>query len=94
MGGNVQASKMVAMTRPTYPADCKAEGVQGTVLLMAVIGTDGSVLNLQQVNELVDPRLVTAATEAVRQWRYKPTLLNGAPVEVVTKIEVNFRLAN
>jgi TonB family protein len=94
VGGNVQASKIVAMTRPTYPADCRAEGVQGTVLLMAVIGTDGGVLNLHQVNELVDTRLVTAATEAVRQWRYQSTLLNGVPVEVVTMIEVNFTLAN
>ncbi|RPI08703.1 MAG: TonB family protein, partial [Acidobacteriales bacterium] len=94
VGGSVQASKMVSMFRPTYPPDCKAEGVQGTVLLMAVIGTDGNVLNLRQLNELVDPRLVTAATEAVRQWRYQPTLLNGDPVEVVTEIEVNFRLTN
>jgi protein TonB len=43
---------------------------------------------------LVDKRLAAAATEAVRQWRYQPTLLNGAPVEVVTDIQVNFTLAN
>ncbi len=64
------------------------------MVLRAVIGTDGSVLNLQQVNELVDKRLVAAATEAVKQWRYKPTFLNGQPVEVITEVQVNFVLAN
>ena len=82
------------MAPPSYPPDCKAEGVEGTVALRAVIGTDGTVLNLQQVNELVDKRLVEAATEAVKRWRYKPTLLNGQPVEVITEIQVNFALAN
>ena len=82
------------MARPSYPLDCKAEGVEGTVVLRAVIGTDGSVLNLQQVNELVDKRLVAAATEAVKQWRYQPTFLNGQPVEVITEVQVNFVLAN
>ena len=94
VGGSVQATKMVQMAKPAYPPDCKAEGVEGTVLFRAVIGVDGSILNLQQVNQLVDPRLAAAATEAVRQWRYQPTLLNGAPVEVVTDIQVNFILSN
>lgn len=92
--GSVQAPKLTSRAMPAYPPDCKAEGVEGTVLLRAVIGTDGSVLNLEQVNELVDRRLATAATDAVRQWRYQPTLLNGVPVEVVTEIEVNFTLTN
>ncbi|MEK7404425.1 MAG: M56 family metallopeptidase [Acidobacteriota bacterium] len=92
VGGSVQQAKMVNMVRPLYPADCKAEGVEGTVLLRAVIGLDGSVLNLQPINELVDRRLVEAATEAVRQWRYQPTLLNGQPVEIITEIQVNFTL--
>jgi TonB family protein len=94
VGGNVQQTKLVQMARPAYPPDCKAEGVEGTVLFRAVIGMDGTILNLQQVNQLVDPRLATAATEAVRQWRYQPTLLNGAPVEITTDIQVNFTLAN
>ena len=50
------------------------------------------MLNLQPINELVDRRLVEAATEAVRQWRYQPTLLNGQPVEIITEIQVNFTL--
>jgi TonB family protein len=93
VGGSVQAAKLVRMARPAYPPDCKAEGVEGTVLLRSVIGKDGNVLNLQPINELVDKRLVEAATQAVSQWVYQPTLLNGAPVEILTEIEVNFVLA-
>ncbi|MDP3001008.1 MAG: TonB family protein [Bryobacterales bacterium] len=92
VGGQVQATKLTAQARPSYPPGCKAEGVEGTVLLRAVISKEGTPLNLQAVNRLVDARLVDAATEAVRQWRYQPTLLNGAPVEVITEVQVNFRL--
>jgi TonB family protein len=93
VGGSVQGAKLVRMARPVYPPDCKAEGVEGTVLLRAVIGKDGNVLNLQPINELVDKRLVEGATQAVSQWIYQPTLLNGVPVEIVTEVEVNFVLA-
>jgi beta-lactamase regulating signal transducer with metallopeptidase domain len=93
VGGNVQAAKMVYQERPLYPADCKAERVQGTVLLQAVISREGVPLNLTPINQLVDPRLVRAATDAVKQWRYEPTLLNGEPVEIITQVQVNFTLA-
>ena len=93
VGGEVQAAKLLYMAKPDYPPDCKAEGVEGTVALRAMIGRDGSVLDLQQVNQLVDPRLVAAAKDAVLQWRYQPTLLNGRPVEIVTEIQINFALA-
>jgi periplasmic protein TonB len=92
VGGNVQATKIVHLERPVYPPDCKAESVQGTVLLRATIGTDGSILKLERVNQLVDARLVEAAMSAVKQWRYQPTLLNGVPVEVMTDIQLNFAL--
>ncbi|MFN0168452.1 MAG: M56 family metallopeptidase [Bryobacteraceae bacterium] len=92
VGGNVQATKLDYQVRPVYPPDCKAEGVQGSVLLRAVIGKDGSLLNVEPVNQLVDNRLAEAALAAVRLWRYKPTLLNGVPVEVVTMVTVNFTL--
>ncbi len=92
VGGKVQAPKLVAMVKPVYPPDCKAEGVEGTVALRAVIGRDGAMLDLKPMNRLVDQRLVQAALEAVRQWRYQPTFLNGRPVEVVSEIEVNFVL--
>ena len=92
VGGNVMASKLELKVTPLYPRDCKAERVQGTVLLRAVIGKEGTILDLQPINEFVDARLREAATTAVKQWRYKPTLLNGEPVEVITEIEVNFTL--
>ena len=93
VGGGLQASKMTHQERPVYPAHLKAAGVEGSVLMKAVIGRDGSILNLEVVNTEVHPDLVTAARDAVSKWRYEPTLLNGEPVEVVTEIEVNFTLA-
>jgi TonB family protein len=62
------------------------------VLLHAVIATDGSLLSVGVINTLADPELANAAMDAVKQWRYQPTLLNGNPVEVLTTISVNFRL--
>jgi TonB family protein len=94
VGGNIQRSKVITEIRPVYPEELQREGVEGVVVLDAVILTDGSLGNLRLANDLVevDPRLVSAATEAVRFWRYEPTLLNGVPVEVVTTITLNFRL--
>ena len=92
VGGNVQAAKLVSKARPLYPPTAKADRVEGTVLLRAVIGLDGAVVSLEQVNRTVDARLAESAKEAVKQWRYSPTLLNGNPVEIVTEIEVNYTL--
>ncbi|MBY0505935.1 MAG: energy transducer TonB [Bryobacteraceae bacterium] len=74
------------------PRDCKAERVEGTVLLRVSISREGTVLDLQPVNQFVDSRLREAAAVAVKQWRYRPTLLNGEAVEVATEVEVNFTL--
>lgn len=93
VGGNAQAAKMVAKVNPSYPPECRAEGVEGSVLLRAVISKTGEPLELQPLNELVDKRLVDAAVTAVRQWRWQPTLLNGNPVEIITQITINFTLA-
>jgi TonB family protein len=93
VGGNVQAANLIHKVTPIYPPGAKFDGVEGTVIMKAVIGKDGSVLSLEQTNKLVDPRLSEVAIEAVKQWMYKPTLLNGEPIEVVTEIEVNFTLA-
>ncbi|MGH9722493.1 MAG: M56 family metallopeptidase [Bryobacteraceae bacterium] len=92
VGGEVQATKLVYQTKPEYPARAQEKGVEGTVLLNAVISRDGSLIGLTALNRLVDPDLTAAAMDAARQWRYQPTLLNGEPVEVVTTITVNFRL--
>ena len=85
VGGNVQAAKVVHQEKPVYPAAAKAQGIEGSVLLEAVIGKDGRILNLQSVNSLVDPELVAEAIRAVRLWEYAPTLLNGQPVEIATR---------
>ena len=66
------------------------DGVQGTVTLRAIIATNGSIANLQLVEG--HPFLVSAAIDAVRQWRYRPYMLSGVPVEVETTIFVNFHL--
>jgi TonB family protein len=94
VGGNVQRSKLITEIKPVYPKELQREGVQGMVVLEAVILTDGSLGNLRLANNLtqVDQRLVDAAMEAIRFWRYEPTLLNGVPVEVVTTITLDFRL--
>ena len=92
VGGNVQQGKLASKTMPVYPPQCKAAGIEGSVIFSAVISGDGTILDLKTINEIVDRRLVEAASEAVKQWKYQPTMLNGNPVEVVTEIEVNFTL--
>jgi TonB family protein len=94
VGGNVQATKLIKQVRPAYPPSALAAGVEGTVLLKAVISMKGELLNLTAVSKGTDASLVEAAKDAVAQWRYEPTLLNGQPVEVVTTISVTFRLAS
>jgi TonB family protein len=91
VGGNVQQTKLIQQPRPAYPPQAKEAGIQGLVRMNAVIGTDGHMKSLNVVSG--DPALVPPAMEAVRQWVYQPTLLNGEPVEVATTIDVNFTLA-
>jgi TonB family protein len=91
IGGAVQATKLIHMQRPVYPARAKEAGIEGIVMLLAVISKEGTLLNITPMNSNVDPDLLNAATEAVKQWQYQPTLLNGEPVEVITTITVNFR---
>ena len=93
VGGNVQAANLIRKVTPIYPVGAKLDGIEGTVIMKAVIGKEGTILSLEQVNKMVDPRLAEVAIEAVKQWQYKPTLLNGQPIEVITEIEVNFTLA-
>jgi len=90
VGGNVQQAKALQHPDPQYPAIAKAAHVQGTVILHAIISKDGTIQQLQLVSG--HPLLVNAAMDAVRQWRYQPTMLNGQPVEVDTTIQVVFSL--
>jgi TonB family protein len=92
VGGNVQATRLISASRPVYPERLQQLGIEGTVLMRAVISIEGGLLNLEVISTGVNPDLAKAALEAVRQWRYQPTLLNGQPVEVATTITVEYRL--
>jgi TonB family protein len=91
VGGNVVPAKLVYQAKPEYPDDAKSRGVEGDVVLLAVISKEGAVLSLTSVAS-PDPQLSGAAMKAVKQWRYQPSLLNGEPVETATAITVNFQL--
>jgi periplasmic protein TonB len=91
VGGNVQQAKLIRQPRPVYPPLAKQARISGVVRLSAVISKNGTIQELQVISG--HPLLVPAALEAVKQWVYQPTLLNGEPVEVVTQIDVNFTLS-
>lgn len=90
VGGNVQAANLIRQVQPTYPQIAKTAHVSGTIVLHAIISKDGSISELTYVSG--PPLLMRNAMDAVRQWRYKPTMLNGEPVEVDTTISVVFTL--
>jgi TonB family protein len=92
IAGQEEAQRIVKKVAPLYPESARSAGVAGEVMLDAVIGADGKVLSLRVMNTEVDPSLATSAVEAVRQWRYKPTLRNGSPVEVETTVMVKYSL--
>jgi len=91
IGGRVAEANLMRQVQPTYPPLAKSARVQGAVEFTATISKDGRIENLQLIRG--HPLLVNAAKDAVLQWRYRPTLLNGRPVEVVTDIVVNFTLS-
>jgi TonB family protein len=86
----VLTSNILVHPTPVYPADAKAGGIQGPVLFNAIIGKDGTITSLKLVSG--PPELTKAAWDAVKQWTYKPYLLNGNPTAVETTITVNFQL--
>jgi TonB family protein len=85
-----RASHLTTFAEPAYPITAKENRIEGKVILDAVIGTDGTVKELS-IRE-GHPLLAEAAAQTVRQWRYRPTTVNGRPVEVQTDIEVTFAL--
>lgn len=89
IGGSVQGAKLTHRVEPVYPQDAK---IKGTVVLHVIIATDGTMKEIQVVSG--HPLLFQAALDAVKQWRYKPTLLNGEPVEVDSQIEIEFSPPN
>ncbi|MFY9790230.1 MAG: TonB family protein [Candidatus Sulfotelmatobacter sp.] len=91
VSAGVTSGLLIRKVNPTYPPLARQARISGTVVLRAVISKDGSIENLSLVSG--HPMLAPAAIEAVKQWKYKPYLLNGEPVEVDTEIQVNFTLA-
>ncbi len=83
-------AKVIRKVIPEYPPLARSARISGVVRLIGIIGKDGTIQNLQLVSG--HPLLARAAMEAVQQWVYKPTLLNGNPVEVIAPIEVRFTL--
>jgi hypothetical protein len=91
VGGNVQQANLIKQPRPVYPSEAKSRHIQGTVRFNAIIGKDGNIRSLTLISGPL--ALYDSARESVMQWVYKPTLLNGQPVEVATVIDVNYMLS-
>jgi protein TonB len=87
----VTAGMLIHKTQPSYPILARSARIQGTVILKAIIDKDGNIQDLQLVSG--HPLLVPAAIAAVKEWHYKPFLLNGIPTEVETTVDVNFILS-
>ena len=92
VSSGVTQGLLVRRVEPQYPQMAKIARVQGAVVLAAVIGKDGAIQNLH-VERSASPLLNQAALDAVKQWKYRPYILNGEPVEVDTTITVNFTLS-
>jgi len=88
---HISEGNLIRKVQPAYPPLARSARIQGVVVLQAVISKQGSIENLQVLTG--HPLLVPAAIEAVRQWHYRPYVLNNEPVEVETQITVNFSLA-
>jgi TonB family protein len=86
----VMQGLLVSRVQPEYPADARDQRVQGAVVLKVTLDKEGNVGNIQLING--HPLLAPAAIEAVKQWKYKPFLLDGVPLEVESQVTVNFTL--
>jgi len=88
VGGQVRPPTKIKDVKPVYPAIAQSARVSGVVMIEATIGEDGKVVDAKVVRSI--PVLDQAALDAVRQWEYTPTLLNGVPVPVVVTVTINF----
>jgi TonB family protein len=93
VGGNVRAPRKLVDVKPVYPQSMQEAGREGSVPIEALIGVDGTVQSVRVLSADIHPDFATAAVDAVRQWLFSPTLLNGQPVEVVMNVTVTFSLA-
>jgi TonB family protein len=90
VGGKIKPPVKIKDVKPVYPAMAKSAGVAGAVIIEATIGPDGKVIDAKVLRSV--PLLDQAALDAVRQWEYTPTLLNGVPVPVRVTVTINFKL--
>jgi len=91
VSSGVVSGLLVRRVNPTYPPLARQARIQGVVILQAQISKEGNIENLQLISG--HPMLAPAAIDAVKQWKYRPYLLNGEPVEVETQVQVNFTLS-
>jgi TonB family protein len=92
VGGNIRVPRKLQDVQPVYPDSMRAAGREGVVSLDAIIGENGSVTSVRVLSGDVHPDFTIAAVDAVRQWKFSPTLLNGRPIEVVMTVKVGFNL--
>jgi periplasmic protein TonB len=91
VSAGVMAGLLISKVAPDYPENARRKHIHGTVTLSGEISKEGEVTNLTVISG--DPKLSTAAIDAVKKWKYRPYLLNGTPVIVVTSFQVNFQLS-
>ena len=92
VGGNIRPPTKTKDVKPVYPASMREAGREGSVPLEAIIGRDGTVLSVRVATAQVHPDFAQAAIDAVQQWQFTPTMLNGKPVEVVMTVTIEFEL--
>jgi protein TonB len=92
VGGAIKEPRKLKQVNPAYPEIAKSARVQGVVIMECTIGPEGKVTDVKVLRGI--PLLDAAAVDAVRQWEYTPTLLNGVPVPVIMTVTVNFRLGD
>jgi protein TonB len=90
VGGSVKEPKKIKSVAPVYPQEAKEAGIQGVVILETLIEKDGTVGDIKVLRSV--PLLEAAAVDAVKQWVYEPTLMDGEPVQVLMVVTVNFTL--
>jgi TonB family protein len=90
IAGAAQAKKLIHKVEPIYPPKAAAEHIEGTVKFFVVLGRDGSVEQISVTSG--NPALLQSAIDAVKQWRYRPTVVGGIPFHVATDVEVDFHL--
>jgi TonB family protein len=89
VGGNIQAGSLISHPNPVYPSEARLKGIEGVVILSGAIGEDGHLRNLK-IASSSNPLLETSVLDTIQNWTYRPSLLNGQPVEVLTTITLNF----